>query len=454
MNGILVSVGAFLIAIGVLVTIHEFGHYWVARRLGVKVLRFSIGFGKPLWMKRFGKDGTELSLATIPLGGYVKMLDEHEGEVAKEELHRAFNRQPLSTRFAIVAAGPIFNFLFAILAYWTMYMSGVPGIRPLVGEVEPSSYAMQAGFRPGDEINSVGGENTPTWESAAMSLLDVALGQGQAEVVVTDEQGAERRLWIDFSSAQDILEKGSVLSNAGLTPWRPSVPAIIERLVKNGAGERAGLQANDRIISSDGTAIEDWNHWVDYVRERPETTISLEVERDGRRILLQLTPDQVMDDGKAVGRIGAYVRRPDNSDNDMRVVVRYGAFEAIGAALSKTWEITSLTLRTLWKMLLGQASIENLSGPISIAQYAGYSATIGLATFLGFLAVVSVSLGVLNLLPIPILDGGHLLYYGIELFKGSPLSEAAQLAGQRIGIAMLVGLMMLAFYNDLARLLG
>lgn len=454
MNEVLLPVLAFVVAIGILVTVHEFGHFWVARRLGIKVLRFSIGFGKPLWMKTFGTDKTELVVAAIPLGGYVKMLDEREGDVSEDEKQRAFNRQSLRTRTAVVVAGPLFNFLFAIFAYWMMFVVGVPGLRPMVGEVVPASFAAEAGFVSGDEILSVRDRPTPTWESAVMALLDAGLSeQSVFDVNVRDSGGRERALQVHLDRPDKLLEKGGVLKNFGLDTWQPA--ATIDRLVEGGAGERAGLQAGDLILMADGEAVRNWAWWVDFVRERPGQAIQLVLLRDGVEVESLLTPETVVEDGESIGRIGAYVRLPsDEQRATMRVVVRHGPLEALPAALEKTFEITTLTYRTLWKMVTGKASVENLSGPISIARYAGQSASIGLAAFLGFLGIVSVSLGVLNLLPVPVLDGGHLFFYLVEWIKGSPMSEAAQLVGQKIGITLLLGLMTLAFYNDLSRLLN
>ena len=451
MNSVFVSLLAFIIAIGALVTVHEFGHYWVARRLGVKVLRFSIGFGNPLWQRRFGRDRTELVVAAIPLGGYVKMLDEREGEVAPEELDRAFNRQPLSTRVAVVVAGPLFNFLFAILVYWCMFVAGVPGLRPVVGEVQTDSLAAAADIRAGDEILSIDGQPTPTWEATVMELLDASLGdQASIPLIVRGADGDERRLQAGLGDGE-LLEKGGVLENFGIGVWQ--LPPVIDEIVPSGAAEQAGLQSGDRILGVDGELIGSWNEWVNYVRQRPEQTLNLQIERDGSELTLTLVPARKIEAGEAIGFIGASVQLPDQEQRDtMRVVVRYGLIEAVSVALHKTWDVTTLTLRTLWKMIAGKASVENLSGPISIAQYAGQSATIGLAAFLGFLGIVSVSLGVLNLLPIPVLDGGHLLYYAVEFVKGSPVSETAQLIGQKIGILMLLALMSVAFYNDLLRL--
>ncbi len=452
MGGFFYSLVSFIVVIGVLVTVHEYGHFWVARRLGVKVLRFSIGFGKPLWTRNFGKDATELVVAAIPLGGYVKMLDEREGEVAEEELERAFNRQPVSTRIAVVVAGPAANFLFAILAYWIMFVSGVTGLKPVVGEVLPSSYAAAAGIRAGDEILSIENQPTPTWETAIMALLTANLdGKNIVNLRVVDSAGNERYLQAFFGSPDALLKKGGVLDNFGLGPWRP--PAVIERLVEGGAGERAGILPGDKVVHADDTPISNWEQWVEYVRARPGERITTQVMRQGKVVELSVTPDRESENGNSIGRIGAYVQLPGEQERaTMRVVVRYGLLEAVPEALYKTWDVTTLTLRTLWKMVNGRASVENLSGPISIARYAGQSASVGLATFLGFLGIVSVSLGVLNLLPVPILDGGHLLFYLVEIVKGSPLSETAQLVGQKIGITLLLALMSLAFYNDLVRL--
>jgi regulator of sigma E protease len=455
MSGFGGSLLAFIIAISILVAVHEFGHFWVARRLGIKVLRFSIGFGKPVWLRRFGADRTEFAIAALPLGGYVRMLDEREAPVSPGEAARAFNRQSLATRSAVILAGPVFNFIFAVAAYWLMFVSGVPGLKAVIGEVSPDTVAATAGFVANDEILSVGSTPTPTWDAATLELLDAALASDSVTIEVRQPDGARRQLQIDFAGVDNALDKGGLLQNLGFTVWRPSVPAIIDRLVKDGPAELAGLQAGDRVVGVDGREVADWGAWVDYVREHPRRELSVEIERAGQTLVLPLTPRAVEDNGETIGQIGAYVRPPPAEvQESMRTLLRYGPLEAVGKAFGNTWEMTTLTLRTLWGMLSGKASVENISGPISIAQYAGYSASIGWASFLKFLAIVSISLGVLNLLPIPVLDGGHLLYNVIEWMRGKPLSDAAQQLGQQLGILLLLMLMSVAFYNDLNRLFG
>ncbi|MEE9422801.1 MAG: RIP metalloprotease RseP [Gammaproteobacteria bacterium] len=452
MSEIVTSFLAFIVAISVLVAIHEFGHFWVARKLGIKVLRFSIGFGKPFWIRIFGADKTEFAVAAIPLGGYVKMLDEREGEVPEQDRHRAFNRQPLWSRSAVLIAGPLFNFLFAIAAYWLMFSYGVPGLKPVIGEINDGSYAASAGLKAGDEFIKIGGADTQTWDTALTELLDAALGREQVDIEVRNTDGGDRIVSLDLRNAPDILDKGGLLGNLGLSVMRPRIPADIEKTVPGSPAETAGLISGDRIISADNQNIENWNAWVDFVRVRPDQDIQVSILRDGAEMKLQLRPKSVMENDKAIGQIGAYVRQPESVDNPLRVKVRYGPLAAVEHAVVKTWDMSALTLRTLWGMVTGRASIENISGPLSIAQYAGYSAKTGFASFLKFLAIVSISLGVLNLLPIPILDGGHLLYNAIEWVSGKPLSMAAQEVGQRIGIVAMLGLMSLAFYNDISRL--
>ncbi|MFZ0254803.1 MAG: RIP metalloprotease RseP [Gammaproteobacteria bacterium] len=446
---------AFVIAIGVLVTIHEFGHFLVARKLGVKVLRFSIGFGPPLWIKRAGADQTEYVIASVPLGGYVKMLDEREGDVAAAEQHRAFNRKPLGVRTAVVLAGPLFNFLFAVIAYWAMFLIGVTGLKPLIGEVAPGSLAAQAGIQVDQEIVAVDGRGIRTWETAVQSLMRGAMDQRVVEITLRDAEGRLTSATLDLRDiALDDLTKGHFFETLGLQPRRPKLAPIIGRVQANGPAAQAGLQVGDRIVTVGGEPVQNWQTWVEIVRSHPGEALDVEIKRGDTLMALAITPETVTSEEGAIGRIGVEVVRSESSSPEYAVTERYGAAAAFGRAWVKTYDVSALTLRMLWKMVRLEISVENLSGPISIAQYAGTSAKIGISEFLQFLAIVSVSLGILNLLPIPVLDGGHLMYYCIELFKGKPVSEAAQMVGQRVGLAMLFGLMGLAFYNDVARLLG
>lgn len=453
MNGALMSILGLAITLGLLITIHEFGHFWVARRVGVKVLRFSVGFGKPLWLRRFGADRTEFVVAALPLGGYVRMLDEREGEVGPEEAKRAFNRQPVGARIAVAGAGPAANFLFAIVAYALMFIIGVNGLRPLVDQPPAGSQAAMAGFQGGDEIVAVGDSRVRTWSEAALALLDQGLHDEGARVLVRDQEGAQRERRIRLDSLGHEGAGGS-LEAIGLRPWNPPIPPVVERLREGGAGARAGLQAGDRIIGVDGEPVPDWRSWADYVRTRPDVPIRVEIARDGERLDLSVTPDREPSDTGDIGVIGAYARVPDELQRQLTVTVRHGPLAAVAAGAERTWEMSVFTLRMLGRMLIGQASLQNLSGPITIAQFAGQTASAGLTAFLAFLALISVSLGVLNLLPVPVLDGGHLLYYLIEAVRGSPLSESVQAAGQRVGLAILLMLMGLAFFNDITRLLG
>jgi len=452
----LYSLTAFIVAVSILVTIHEYGHFWVARRLGVKVLRFSIGFGAPLVSWRGGKDATEYVIARIPLGGYVKMLDEREMDVAESELPRAFNRQPLLTRTAIVSAGPLFNFLFAVFAYWCMYMVGVTGLKPVVGQVEPGGIAQRAGLQRGDEILRIDGERTPTWETVTLRFLEKALANGQVTLVSSRGGIDVATHVIDLQDVSLILSEGNLLKNLGIAPFIPSPAPVIGRLDAGGAAERAGLMPGDRVISANKEQIDSWESWVKLIRTSPNRLINIEIERNDARMQLQLTPVSKAD-SETAGTIGYIGAAPDLSGFDpmqYRAVLQYPPVQAARQAVRKTWQVSALTVRMLAKMILGEASVENISGPIGIAKYAGYSAAIGLGQFLAFLGIVSISLGILNLLPVPVLDGGHLLFYGIEWMKGSPVSEQVQLIGQRVGIALLVMLMFLAFYNDLVKLLN
>jgi len=452
---ILISIAAFVLAIGVLVTVHEFGHYWVARRMGVKVLRFSVGFGRPLWRKVAGADRTEYVIAAIPLGGYVKMLDERDGEtVPGEDLDRAFNRQPVGKRIAIVAAGPAFNFLFAILAYWLMFMVGVAGVKPVVGDVAPASLAAEAGFVSGDRIVSVADTETPTWELASLALLERSLDSGRVAVQVETVDGREFVRWLDLSDTRRLLDEGPLLDKLGISPWRPKFDPVLGDLVSSGPALQAGLQSGDRILRADGEAVDSWQDLVSRIQSRPDADMLLEVERDASRMSITVHTGTREDNGRVVGVIGAYPHVDSAQFEAMRTTVRHGPMISFTQGVTRTWDMTVLTLRVLWRLVTGEASVKNISGPISIAEYAGVTAVIGLSAFLGFMAIVSISLGIINLLPIPVLDGGHLLYYLLEIVKGSPVSPQVEAVGQRVGMVMIALLMTLAFYNDIMRILG
>ena len=447
---------AFIFALGILITFHEFGHYWVARKCGVKILRFSVGFGRPLWRKEFGRDNTEFVVGAVPLGGYVKMLDEREDTVPESERTRAFNNKTLGERFAIVVAGPLFNFIFAVLAYWVIYVIGISGLKPLVGYVEAGSVAMQAGFRVDDEITGINGQGTPTWNTALEQLVGGVIDRGIATVSVRDTQGYERLLEVDLASISiDAMAQGNLLRLLGIEPVRPAVPAIIGEVANQGAAREAGMAAGDRIVAVDGVPVRNWQHWVELIRAAPGVPLLVRINRDGGYLEIDLTPgEKLSEQGETIGYIGVGLDPDYDIDGSLFAIEAYPPHTALVKGIGKTLDMTVTTLQILGRMVTGQASLKNLSGPVSIAQYAGQTAQLGIVAFLGFLAIVSISLGVLNLLPIPLLDGGHLFYFFIEFFKGSPVSVPLQLLGQRIGIMLLLGLMVLAFYNDIIRLAG
>lgn len=443
----------FIVAIGILVSIHEFGHFWVARKVGVKVLRFSVGFGKVVWSHQKTKDSTEYVLSAIPLGGYVKMVDEREGEVKEQDLPYAFNRQSLLARSAIVLAGPVFNLLLAIVLLCSVFIIGETGMRPIVGTIESGTLAADAGFIEGEEIVSVNGEFAPTWTEAMNLLFSYAM-QGEQEIKITtkNKDEIEQQHFLNISE-KDSQKPKLFYERLGLKPWSPKLKPVLGEIIEKGSAEIARLKSGDILISADGQAIDDWMQWVEYVRSRPEVSIQLIVEREGVHLPITIVPEKIESEPEDFGRIGAKVDFPKEMLEYLRVEYSLTPADAFVKAAKRTWFYSSSTLQMMGKMLIGKASPENLSGPISIAKYAGQSAEMGLVHFLKFLAIVSVSLGVLNLLPIPVLDGGHLMFFVIEAIKGSPVSEKIQIYFQQVGILMLLSLMVFAVFLDVERLL-
>jgi regulator of sigma E protease len=450
---IAVTIAAFVLALGVLIVIHEFGHYLVARLFGVKVLRFSIGFGRALWRFQRGRDQTEWVVAALPLGGYVKMLDEHEGPVRPEEAHRAFNRQSVWRRIAIVAAGPAANFLLAIAFYWMLFVGGVQEAKPIVGAPESGTVAEAAGLVRGERILKINGEPMATWQQVRWRLLQLAVEKLPARLEVIDAK--QRLTWRTLDLSTFDLEglDGDPLARLGLKLDRPDIAPVVGSLVAGGIAEEGGLRPGDRIVSIDGGELRLWEDVVRAVRRRPGEKVQLEIRRGGERIDIRLIPETVQQNGERIGRIGAAPLIDPESMKNLVTVVRYAPVAAFGMALERTWETSAFSLKMLGKMVIGQVSWKNLSGPVTIADYAGQSAQLGIGAYVAFLALISISLGVLNLLPIPLLDGGHLLYYVVEIFKGSPVPERVMELGQRLGLALLLFLMAFAIYNDFNRLL-
>jgi regulator of sigma E protease len=443
---------SFIVVIGILVVVHEFGHYLAAKSCGVRVLRFSVGFGRIVW-RRQGRDGTEWALSLVPLGGYVKMLDEREAPVAAEELPRAFNRQSLAARSWIVVAGPLANFLFAVLAYWLVFMVGTMELRPFVAEPPAGTPAAQAGFAAGERVLRVEGEAVETWQALRWALVTRANTHERVDIEALAADGSIRQRTLQLRGENSKPLGETFIADLGLSIYRAPQPAVIGRVMPGSAAEAAGLLADDRVVAIDDEPVGHWGELAERVQQSMGRTLAFEVERGRQRIVRNVTPRVDEQGGRLIARIGVQAAAPPQH-NEMWIEVRHGPIESAGLALVETWDKSVFTLKMFGRMLTGEVSWRNLSGPVTIADYAGQSAQLGFAYFVQFLALVSISLGVLNLLPIPLLDGGHLMYHAYEAIRRVPPSERAMEISQRVGLALLVLLMVFAFYNDIHRLVS
>ena len=454
MSNFFYYLAAFALVLGVLIVVHEFGHYIVARCVGVKVLRFSVGFGRALWSRRIGRDGTEWAIGAFPLGGYVKMLDEREGPVAPEELHRSFNRQSVWRRMAIVAAGPVANLILAVVLYWGLFWHGVEELKPVFGTPVAASPAASAGFENGERALKVGGDFVQTWQDMRWVLLRKAVDQDSVEfeVVNPHQEIAIRRL--DVSLARADGWKGDALDKLGLRFFQSNSPPVVGEITPGSAAAATDLRPGDVIVAIDQKPIATGADVVGIVRVSAGKTLSFTVKRADKPLEISIAPVAEEKDGQKIGRIGALIKEGGFERDELMVTVRYGPFSSFGKAVTETWDQSAFSLVMFGKMITGEVSWRNISGPVTIADYAGRSAKLGLNYYLKFMALVSISLAVLNLLPIPILDGGHLLYYLVEIVKRGPLSERSMEIGQQIGLALLLMLMVFAFYNDINRLIS
>ena len=450
---LLFTLAAFAVTLGILIVVHEYGHYVVARRCGVRILRFSVGFGKPLLTKKFAPNGTEWVLAAFPLGGYVKMLDEREGLVEPADMPYAFNSQPIYRRMAIVLAGPVSNLILAVVLYWFLFIFGVPGIKPILGEVPLATPAAAASFHRGDAITRVGNEPVATWQDVSWILLQQAVQKSVVEIETRNERGEIATHQLDLSGLSSDELNDDFMIKLGLTLFHPDLPAKIGKILPDSVAAKAGLMTGDEILSVNRTPLDRWEELVRWVRKNPGQPLTLAIRRGGDYFQVKVIPASVKENGHSfVGKIGAAPMVDPALFAKLVTEVRYPIGKAFVQALRKTRDTSLFSLKMLGKMVTGQVSWRNISGPITIAEYAGQSARFGWVPYISFLALISISLGVLNLLPIPLLDGGHLMYYMVEMIKGSPISEKTMEIGQQIGIAILLTLMIFAFYNDINRL--
>jgi regulator of sigma E protease len=454
MNNFLFYLAAFAPLLGALIIFHEYGHYLVARLAGVKVLRFSIGFGRAIWSKRIGRDGTEWCVGVFPLGGYVKMLDEREGEVDPRELHRSFNRQSVWRRMAIVVAGPVANLLLAVLVYWGLFWHGTEELKPVLGAPAAASPAAMAGIEGGEQVRKVGDEVVQTWQGMHWALIRQAVDQDLIKLEVINQRNEISLRRLDVSSARAGGWEGDALAKLGISFYRPRIPPVLAKISPDSAAAVAGLHPGDEILAIDSKPVITWPDVVHGVRSSPGKALIFEVSRNGERHVIEVIPAIIDEGGKEIGRIGATVKDTGASRSDLMITVRYGLMSALGKAIEETWNKSVFSFAMIGKMITGEVSWRNISGPVTIADYAGQSARLGVDYYFKFLALVSISLAVLNLLPIPILDGGHLLYYVVEIITKAPLSERSMDIGQRIGLALLLMLMAFAFYNDIDRLIS
>lgn len=446
----LITFAAFIVAIGVLVTVHEYGHYRVAKSFGINILTFSIGFGHPLFTWKRGE--TDWQLAVIPLGGYVKMLDEREAPVSAAELDRAFNRQSVGRRMAVVVAGPLANLLLAVLVYWFIFMTGVDITLPRLGAVAPGSPAAMAGFVSGDTFLTLDGNKVDNWADVRLAVVEGAAAGAKIDVLVQSLDGAKHHRLLDLSAIDKSLVDGDVTERQGLSLviYKPQIGSLLP----GGAAEAAGLRKGDRPVSVDGQPISGWPAFVAQIKSHPGVTLTVGIVREGQTLYLRLTPKAEKEGARVIGRIGATGDIDEAAMQRLVSTRAYGPVDALRMGARQTWDTISLSLRMMWHMLSGHVSVKQLSGPVAIASYAGQTAKLGLRPYLEFLCLISISLGVLNLLPIPVLDGGHLLYYSAELLRGRPLSERAMELGQRVGVGILAVMMAVAMFNDISRLVG